>query len=138
MFGQGILRTVRLVIVATPPLLLVSAVTLGLALRPHRATPPPPPAPIVTDTSFDVMRRAPTPPCVGAHALLVVGHVTGGATHMKLAGPVIYTDVTTNSLGNFELRIPVDGDVCSVLPSAQQFQFDGDGMSVTYTIGFER
>ena len=34
---------------------------------------------------------------------------------MKLAGPVIYTDVTTNSLGNFELRIPVDGDVCSVL-----------------------
>ncbi len=127
----------RLAIVAAPPLALVSIATLGLALRPHRA--PPPPSPITARfAAFDVVLTDPTPACASAHALMVRGHVTGGISHVQLAGPIIYTDVTTTSLGDFVMRIPVDGNVCDLLPSPQHFAFEGDGMTVAYTIGFDR
>jgi len=110
--------------------------TLGLALRPHRAEPP---RPISAQfVAVDVMLAEPPPACASAHALMVRGHITGGASHVQLAGPIIFTDVTTTPLGNFELRIPVDGNVCDLLPSAQHFAFEGDGMTVAYDIGFER
>jgi hypothetical protein len=116
---------------------VVSALTLGLALRPHRA--PPPPSPISTRfAAFDVVVADPTPACASAHALLVRGHVTGGVSHVQLAGPIIYTDVTTTPLGDFVMRIPVDGNVCDLLPTAQHFAFEGDGMTVSYDIGFDR
>ena len=49
------------------------------------------------------------------HKLLVTGFVSGGASHVRLAGPVIYTDVTTDAFGKIGLTIPVDGDVCALL-----------------------
>lgn len=123
----------RLAIVAAPPLVLVSAVTLALAVRPHRQPPPaPPPAPDFI--TVDVVLVDPPATCETAHALLVRGHVTGGASHVQLAGPVIYTDVTTNRLGNFELRLPVDGNVCDLLPHPASYAFGDD---VRYTITFE-
>lgn len=127
----------RLAIVAAPPLALVTIATLGLALRPHRA-PPPPSLIQARFATFDVVLVDPTPACAAAHALDVRGHVTGGFSHVQLAGPILYTDVTTSSLGTFELRIPVEGNVCDLLPSAQHFAFEGDGMTVSYDIGFER
>ena len=140
MFGQGILRTVRLAIVATPPLLLVSVVTLGLALRPHHGAVR---APVETGHNMclgiaiaDI--PAPPPTCSEAHTLVVYGHITGGATHVRLAGPVIYTDVTSDPWGNFQLRVPVEGDLCSVLPTEAHAEFAGDGMTMAYDIRFER
>ena len=129
----------RLAIVAAPPLALtlLSIATLEIAL--HRPTAPPP-DPYANSSGPEGCRvRAPEQPaCDSAHALVVRGHITGGASHVQLAGPVIFTDVTTSPLGNFELRIPVDGNVCDLLPSAQHFAFEGDGMTVSYDIGFER
>ena len=77
-----------------------------------------------------------TPPlsCETAHALIVRGHVTGGASHVRLAGPILYTDVTTDPSGDFELRVPVDGNVCDLLPKPASYAFGDD---VAYTISFE-
>ena len=121
--------------------------TLALALRPHHA-PPPPPRPTIVATEIAAAhvtgcdslqnplfeRRA----CESAHALVVRGHITGGASHVQLAGPILYTDVTTNAAGEFELRVPVDGNVCDLLPEPKHFAFDGDGMTVRYDISFDR
>jgi hypothetical protein len=123
---------VRLAIVAAPPLALTSIVTLGLALWPHHA--PPVAKPRVEIQLIDVELTDPTPRCETAHELVIRGHVTGGASHVQLAGPVIYTDVTTNALGTFELRVPVDGDVCSILREPSFYTFGDD---VSYTISFE-
>ena len=76
--------------------------------------------------------------CSNAHAMFMSGHVTGGASHVQLAGPILYTDVAADMFGDFYLSIPVDGNVCDLLPSPQHFTFEGDGMTVSYTIGFER
>ncbi|HSN28272.1 MAG TPA: hypothetical protein VLT45_18430 [Kofleriaceae bacterium] len=123
----------RLAIVAAPPLALVSALTLGLALRPHHAPAPPPPreAQFVV---FDVVLASPPATCETAHALVVRGHVTGGASHVQLAGPVIYTDVATGPSGDFQLRVPVDGNVCDLLTQPTHYVF---GEDVSYTITFE-
>ena len=122
----------RLAIVAAPPLALVSIATIGLALRPHR--PPPRPTPIQARfVAFDVVIDD-SSICERARSLIVRGEVTGGASHVQLAGPIIYTDVTTDARGAFELRVPMDGNVCDLLPKAQHFQFAGDGMTVAYSI----
>ncbi len=123
----------RLAIVAAPPLALVSAITLGLALRPHRAAPPAP-NPRVEFISVEVVLTDPTPSCVDAHQLVVRGHVSGGASHVRLAGPILYTDVATDPSGDFTLRVPVDGNVCDLLPEPASYAFGDD---VRYTISFE-
>jgi len=134
---------VRLAIVAAPPLALVTIATLGLALRPHR---PPTEPTTLTAPRYDFTHQthctltnpllAPRPACESAHALMVRGHVTGGATHVKLAGPILYTDVTTNGGGDFVMTVPVDGNVCDLLPMPQHFAFAGVGMTVRYDIGY--
>jgi hypothetical protein len=128
---------VRLAIHATPGLGIVTIATAALALWPQpRPTSPPLPDPLPDVALLDPPVVKTELPCVGAHALVVTGRVTGGASHVQLAGPIIYTDVTTTSSGDFRLNIPVDGDVCSLLGAPADYSFGDGSMQVTYTISF--
>lgn len=130
----------RLAIVAAPPLVLVSAITLGLALRPHRPVPAPPPPSIGSIVAGHITHCTRANPllvpvtCERAHQLVVRGHVDGGVSHVQLAGPILYTDVATDAAGDFQLRVPVDGDVCDLLAQPTSYIFGDD---VSYTIAFE-
>lgn len=127
----------RLAIVATPPLALVSILTAGLALRPQqRHTVSPRAEPTLTHCTLAMPHLAKM--CGDAHALRVSGWVTGGgASRVHIAGPIIYTDVTTDTNGHFALTIPVSGDLCSLLPAPASFIFSDDAMTVAYRIGFD-
>jgi hypothetical protein len=134
-FGQGILQ-VMLAYRATPGLGIVTMATAALALWPQ----PQPTSPPLPEPPPEVIAATPVVetelPCVGAHALVVTGRVTGGASHVQLAGPVLYTDVTTAADGSFVLRIALD-DACSVLTAPHDYQFSDGAMTVEYRVGFE-
>jgi hypothetical protein len=130
----------RLAISATPGLGIATITTAALALWP-RATPSAPPLPEPPPERIDVpvMQVQPMDPCAGVTGLLIAGHVTGGATHVKLAGPIIYSDVRTDAGGNFELHVPIaSDDVCSLLPGPQRYRFADDAMTLEYRISFDR
>lgn len=148
MFGQGILRTVRLAIVATPPLLLVSVVTLGLAVRPHPVPAERAPQRSAHDYRFDVVIEGDRPrlTCEHAHSLILrgtVSHLYDGETrsdrsHLRIAGPVLYTDLTTDPKGFFFERVPVEGDVCELLQQTAHYSFSDGSMRVSYSIELAR
>ena len=134
----------RLAIVATPPcasLALVSILTASLALRPHPARPAPPPPPRSVHVSHCPATSPLLPPqltCEQAHTLRVRGWVTGGPSHLRLAGPVLATDVTTDASGEFSLVVPVDGNVCDLVREPSAYTFDDGSMHVVYAIDFAR
>jgi hypothetical protein len=131
---------VRLAISALPGFGIVTAVatvTGALALWPHPA-PAGEPAARVFSRSPISCPIAPAPTCEHAHRLVVRGRVSGGVSHVQLAGPIIYTDVTTQPDGRIELWLPVDGDVCSLLREPASYSFSDGSMQLSYTIGFAR
>ena len=129
----------RLAIVATPPLALVAIVTAGLALRPRRdAAPPPVPHALITHCTKQNPLLPPPPTCEDSHELYIEGWVTGGASHLRLAGPFLSTDVTTDDHGQFKLVIPVEGNVCELLREPKAFDFTDGSMHVVYSVDFGR
>lgn len=130
----------RLAIQATPGLGIATIATAALALWP-RAQPsaPPLPDPAPEEIVVPVAQTQPMDPCAGARGLVLSGRVTGGWSHVRLAGPVIYSDVTTDGDGRFELRIPISSDdVCTLLPAPVTYRFADDAMTLEYRISFER
>jgi hypothetical protein len=131
---------VRLAIVAAPPLALVAIVTFALVeIALTRGAEPRRDEARDSSPPEGCRVRAPEPPpppatCSTAHTLIVHGHVDGGASHIHLAGPILYTDVATDLFGDFYLSVPVDGDVCDLLTQPTSYVF---GQDVSYTITFE-
>jgi hypothetical protein len=130
----------RLAIQATPGLGIATVATAALALWPHaRPSTPPLPEPPPERIHEPVMQVQPMDPCTGVKGILIAGHVTGGASHVRLAGPVVYSDVTTDRAGDFELHVPIaSDDVCSLLAGPQQYRFADDAMTLEYRISFDR
>jgi hypothetical protein len=109
------------------------AVTGALALWPAAQPQPAPP-----HAHLPRLGKCVTPPsCSHAHALRIAGTVTGGASRVRIAGPIIYTDVTTDGSGRFDLTIPIRGDLCSLLPAPADFSFSDASMTIAYRIDFE-
>jgi hypothetical protein len=130
----------RLAIEATPGLGIATIATAALALWPG-ATPsaPPLPEPPPERIHQPVQQVQPMDPCTGVTGILIAGHVTGGASHVRLAGPIIYSDVQTDGAGNFELHVPIaSDDVCSLLPGPQHYLFADNAMTLEYRISFDR
>ena len=124
---------------------IVTAVTGALLALTPRTAYPPPPVPDATPERVElpVRQTQPMDPCAGARGIVLSGRVTGtsGASHVRLAGPIFYSDVTTDRDGRFELRIPIDAaseDVCALLPAAQQFRFADEATTLEYRIAIER
>lgn len=118
-------------------LALTSVLTLEIAIMP----PPDPPRPVEMNGApqdggcwVRAPEPRPEPTCATAHALVVSGHINGGASTIHLAGPILYTDVATDLVGDFYLRVPVDGNVCELLTQPTHYVF---GEDVAYTIRFE-
>jgi hypothetical protein len=88
-----------------------------------------------------VVQTQPMDPCAGARGIVLTGRVTGGSSHVRLAGPVIYSDVLTDRDGRFELRIPIEAasaDVCALLPANTTFRFTDEATTLEYKISIER
>lgn len=123
---------------------IVTAATAALLLAPARTIAPPPPVPEVMPERVElpVVQTQPMDPCAGARGIVLTGRVTGGPSHVRLAGPLIYSDVTTDRDGRFELRIPIEGaadDVCALLPrSTTLFRFTDEATTLEYKISIER
>jgi hypothetical protein len=123
---------------------IVTAATAALFLMPARAVSPPPPVPEVMPERVEmpVVQTQPMDRCAGARGIVLTGRVTGGPSHVRLAGPVIYSDVMTDREGRFELRIPIEAaseDVCALLPgSTTLFRFTDEATTVEYKITIER
>jgi hypothetical protein len=130
----------RLAIQATPGLGIAAIATGVLALWPH-ATPSAPPLPEPSPERIyqPVQQVQPMDPCAGVTGILIAGHVTGGSTHVQLAGPIIYSDVRTDGAGNFELHVPIaSDDVCSLLPAPQHYVFADNAMTLEYRVSLDR
>lgn len=130
----------RLAIQATPGLGIATVVTAALALWPRTtpsATPLPEPPP--ERIHQPVQQVQPMDPCAGVTGILIAGHVTGGATHVQLAGPIIYSDVRTDRAGKFALHVPIaSDDVCSLLPTPQHYVFADNAMTLEYRVSLDR
>jgi hypothetical protein len=123
---------------------IATAVAAALWALPTTQPSPPPPLPEASPERVElpVLQTQPQDPCTGARGVLLAGHVTPAQTsHVRLAGPVFYADVTTDRFGAFELRVPIEGqseDVCALLPSTRTFRFADDATTLEYAISIER
>ncbi len=122
---------------------IVTAVTAGLLLAPARTPSPAPPVPEVMPERVEmpVVQTQPMDPCAGARGIVLTGRVTGGSSHVRLAGPILYSDVMTDRDGRFELRIPIEAaseDVCALLPANTSFRFTDEATTLEYKISIER
>ncbi len=120
---------------------IVTAATAALFLVPVQVPSPAPPVPEVMPERVElpVVQTQPMDPCAGARGIVLTGRVTGGASHVRLAGPILYSDVLTDRDGRFELHIPIaSADVCSLLPGPQQYRFTDDATTIEYRISFDR
>ena len=123
---------------------IVAAATAALLLMPARTASPSPPVPEVMPERVEmpVVQTQPMDPCAGARGIVLTGRVTGGASHVRLAGPLLYSDVTTDRDGRFELRIPIEAasdDVCALLPhTTTWFRFTDEATTLEYKITIER
>ena len=122
---------------------IVAVATAALGLMPARVVSPPPPMPDVMPERVEmpIVQTQPMDPCAGARGIVLTGRVTGGASHVRLAGPILYSDVLTDRDGRFELRIPIDGtseDVCALLPATRTFVFADEATTLEYKISIER
>ena len=126
-----------------PSALGIVAVSAALWLVPARVPSPPPPMPEVSPERVElpVVETQSMDPCAGARGIVLTGRVTGGSSHVRLAGPVIYSDVLTDRDGRFELRIPIEAastDVCALLPANTTFRFTDEATTLEYKISIER
>lgn len=122
---------------------IVTAATAALFLVPVRVASPCPPVPEVMPERVEmpIMQTQPMDPCAGARGIVLTGRVTGGSSHVRLAGPVLYSDVMTDRDGRFELRIPIEAasaEVCALLPATSTFRFTDEATTVEYKISIER
>ena len=109
----------------------IATAALALWPAPQPTSPPlPPPPPEIVPLELPVN-------CASAHALVVRGNVTGGASHVELAGPVIYSDVTTDRDGHFAIHVPIADDICTVLETPQSYSFSDGATTIAYSITFE-
>ena len=112
---------------------IVTMATAALALWPQpKPTSPPLPPPPTEVVPLEVPVT-----CMAAHGLVVDGQVTGGPSHVELAGPVIYSDVTTDPYGHFQVRVPVADDLCTLISEPASYTFTDGTMTVAYSITFE-
>ena len=127
---------------------IVTAATAALLLVPAHAASPPPPVPDVMPERVEmpIMQTQPMDPCAGAHGIVLSGRFTAttgttGPSHVRLAGPILYSDVTTDREGRFELRVPIEAaseDVCALLPGTSTFRFTDEATTLEYKISLER
>jgi hypothetical protein len=123
---------------------IVTAATAALFLVPVRTPTAPPPVPEMSPERVElpVIQTQQMDPCVGARGIVLTGRVTGGASHVHLAGPILYSDVVTDRDGRFEVRIPIaaaSDDVCALLPgSTTLFRFADEATTLEYKISIER
>lgn len=122
---------------------IVAIATAALGLMPMRVASPPPPVPdaMPERVELPVVQTQPMDPCAGARGIVLTGRVTGGPSHVRLAGPILYSDVVTDRDGRFELRIPIDAtsdDVCALLPVTRTFSFTDEATTLEYKISIER
>jgi hypothetical protein len=122
---------------------IVAAATAALLLVPVRAPSAAPAIPEVSPERVDlpVVQTQPMDPCAGARGIVLTGRVTGGASHLRLAGPIFYSDVTTDRDGRFELRIPIEAasdEVCALLPTNASFRFTDEATTLEYKLTIER
>ncbi len=122
---------------------IVTAATAALFLVPVQVPSPAPPVPEVMPERVElpVVQTQPMDPCAGARGIVLTGRVTGGASHVRLAGPILYSDVLTDRDGRFELHVPIEAaseDLCALLPGTSTFRFTDEATTLEYKISFER